>query len=395
MPKIVRVVTRLNIGGPAQHVVALSEELDRFGWETLLLIGEPQTLEGNMGHLLSQRKIRWMRIPSMGRELQPWKDFSAWITLLRTLLAERPEVLHTHTAKAGALGRLAGIAYRLLRRKRLVMIHTFHGHVLTGYFSPAASWVFRTAERWLALFTDCLIAVSPLLREDLVRLGVAPQEKIRVISLGLPLQHLRAIGPPPSEGPPAVGLVGRLVPVKNHALFLEAIRLLSQGNGGSRMRFLVIGDGELRQSLEFQADRMGLRDLVQFTGWQMDLPSIYSALHIVCLTSRNEGTPVSLIEAMAAGRPIVATDVGGVRGLLQDEGRSSAIPRGSFEIGTRGLLVAPDDAQALAQALLFLAEHPERCAQLGQAGSHFAHEHFSLERLGQDLNQLYRSLLVR
>jgi glycosyltransferase involved in cell wall biosynthesis len=139
---------------------------------------------------------------------------------------------------------------------------------------------------------------------------------------------------------------------------------------------------------------MGLRSHIRFTGWQSDLPLVYGPLHIVCLTSRNEGTPVCLIEAMAAGRPIVATDVGGVRGLLQNEAKPSAIPRGSFEIGTRGLLVASDDAQGLAQALLFLAEHPDRCAQLAQAGQRFAHEHFSLERLVEGLDRLYRELLT-
>jgi glycosyltransferase involved in cell wall biosynthesis len=216
---MMRVITRLNIGGPAQQAAALSEELARLGWETLLAIGTPEPSEGNMEHLLAQRNIRWTRIPWMRRGLHPVRDFLAWGVLLRTLLAEKPQILHTHTAKAGALGRSAGITYRILSRKPLKMVHTYHGHVLTDYFSPVASSVFRTIERSLALFTDCLIAVSPLVRDDLVRLRVAPQEKIRVVPLGFPLQHLKAVGPPPEEGPPAVGIVGRLVPVKNHTLF--------------------------------------------------------------------------------------------------------------------------------------------------------------------------------
>lgn len=394
--KIVRIIARLNIGGPARQVVFLSDEMTRLGWSTLLILGQPDPTEGDMGYLLANRSVRFLRLPTLQRKIRPLKDLKAWWDILRSLFQERPHILHTHTAKAGALGRSAGWVYRGLTRRPLKMVHTFHGHVLEGYFDRFRTQLFCRLERFLARPTDCLIAVSESVRQDLVSLRIAPASKIRVIPLGLPLQSLLKVDPPAPGTPIRIGMVGRLVPIKNHKLLFEAIQILKKEGAEGPFQFVLIGDGELRSSLEVQAQRMGIGTFVQFTGWQSQMPAVYEGLHLVCLTSQNEGTPVSLIEAMAAARPVVATDVGGVRGLLTDshpKTNGAAIPQGSFEVGQRGILIPSGDAQGLAQSLRFLATHPEVGLKLGESGRRFVAERFSQERLLQDIDRLYREFL--
>ncbi len=391
--KIVRIITRLNIGGPAQQAVALSEQMSRLGWNTLLITGAPAAGEGDMGYLLDGKNIRHRHLPAMGRPLHPFRDLKAFCLILQCLFQEKPDILHTHTAKAGALGRAAAWVYRLWTRAPLKVFHTFHGHVLEGYFGKAKTALFCSIERWLARRTDGLIAVSAAVREDLVHRSIAPAAKIRVVHLGLPLKPLLDIPPPPFQKPLRVGIVGRLAPIKNHALFLKAARLLQENNPAELFRFLVIGDGEERPALEKRSAELGLRDpMLRFSGWETDRIAIYRTLDIVCLTSRNEGTPVSILEAMAAARPVISTKVGGVVDLL-----GAAEKNGSsqgFEIRTRGLAIPSDDEKILAEALRTLAANPELARRLGSAGREFAAREFGVDRLMRDLDRLYRETPV-
>ncbi len=383
--KVVRLIARLNVGGPAVHVILLSEAMGREGWQTLLVKGREGPKEGDMLALARAKGVSTHLLPELGRELAPAADLRSLVRLLGLLWRERPEVVHTHTAKAGAVGRAAALLYNALAglsgRPRAKLFHTFHGHVLRGYFGPAKSRLFLAVERWLARRSTALITLSEGLRRELVELGVAPEERFRVIPLGLELKpfltatpgQLRAeLGLAP--GAPLVGLVGRLVPIKAVDQFLEAAGAVAEAR--PEAHFVVIGDGELRGALEAQADALGLAGTVHFLGFRFDLERLYPDLDVVALSSRNEGTPVSLIEAMAAGRPVVATRVGGVPDLVED--------------GESGLLVPPDDPKALAEAILSLLGSPERRRAMGERGRARVYPALDISRLAADLKALYQ-----
>ncbi len=385
--KIVRVIARLNIGGPAHQTVLLSHALHNDTWETTLAVGALDPSEGDASYLLERTPCRWVRIPELQRSIRPWKDLAAAWKLFRLLRQEKPDILHTHTAKAGTLGRLAGIGYRLTTRRPLKMVHTFHGHVFQGYFGFVPTKFFLAIERWLATHTDRLIAVSNAVKEDLVALKIGRPEKIQVIPLGLNLEQLLGLnGRTTTSDPVKIGIVGRLVPIKNHQLFLQAIEKLK----AAPLEAIVVGDGELREPLEKMCRALDISERVRFTGWQQDLPSVYGPLDIVCLSSLNEGTPVSLIEALAAGKAVVSTDVGGVRDLVGPP--VEPIDRKPFQLCRHGILVRSGDAEGFAKALQFLIEHPQRREQMGQQGRAFVRERFLFGRLVRDIEQLYRRL---
>lgn len=382
--KVLRIMDRLNTGGPAIHAVLLTKHMNPGGsaphWTTVLVAGQVGENEGSMEWLAEREGVRFLSVPSLGRELHPLKDLSTFWSLLQIIRAERPDVVHTHKSKAGTLGRLAA---RLCGVP--VIVHTFHGHVLHGYFSEAKSKVFRLIERAMAVLSHRIIAVSPKVKEDLIRHGVAGAEKIGVVYLGLDLKRfeqaarnaggLRAeLGLTPQT--PLIGLVARLVPIKNVPLFLEAAKLILAERPDAR--FVVAGDGELRAELEALAGSLGIAEKVSFLGFRSDLERIYPDLDVLCLTSDNEGSPVSLIEGLAAGCAAVSTDVGGVTDVLEDGKCGALVPRG--------------DAAALARAVLELVKNPAKRAALGEAGRLSARR-FSIERLVVDLDNLYKSLL--
>lgn len=400
--KIVRVIARLNVGGPAHQVVLLSHAFNDNRWESVLVTGDPSSSEGNAEYLLHQRPCRLLRIPELKRRIHPVHDLVAVWKLFRLLLREKPAILHTHTAKAGTIGRCAGIAYRLLTGKPLRMVHTFHGHVLSGYFGYWTTQLFLQIERWLAARTDCLIAVSQAVKQELISFGIGSDSTIRVIPLGLDLQELLAlpIQEPRDPGPIRVGFVGRLVPIKNPFLLLEAARQLSRQPAGFSFELFLIGDGELRPALEKRAKELGISRQIRFLGWRRDLAFIYRMLDILCLTSKNEGTPVSLIEALAAGKPVIATDVGGVRELFEGNLNGSekptpsrtSIPAGTFEIFPHGLLVNPGDPAGLVQGLEWFLKNPETGLQMGRIGRDYVRKQFPVSRLVSDIRQLYEEL---
>ena len=399
--KCLRVITRLNVGGPAIHAVLLSSALDTERFATTLVSGALDEGEGDLSEAAARTGVRHLRCPTLCRPMAPWRDAVTFVWLLRLIWRDRPQIVHTHLAKAGALGRLAAWLYNTLgsgRRagRRAVVVHTFHGHVLDSYFSPWLSRFFITIERWLARRTDCLIAVSPAVRDSLLQLEIGRPDQWRVVRLGLNLAPFADLPMPQEAGAVRLGMVGRLVPIKNPSLLLQAVTRIHRRWPDGVASSVIVGDGPLRPQLEREAGALGIQPLVRFTGWQRDLPSVYRDLDIVCLTSRNEGTPVALIEAMAAGRAVVATDVGGVHDLLDESGGDSAAhqPCG-FRVTPRGVLVRPDDAQAFAEALGMLVSDGMLRRRLGDAARAYVVERFSADRLVREIAALYEQELAR
>jgi glycosyltransferase involved in cell wall biosynthesis len=380
-PTVVRIIARLNVGGPALHVTHLTAGL-RDRYPTLLVAGRVDEGEAEYRGGGGERAVPVEDVAELGRAIRPWDDLVALVKLVRLLRRARPAIVHTHTAKAGVLGRIAALLVGVPIR-----VHTFHGHVFHGYFGPVATRVFLAVERLLARRTTCILTVSESQAEELAgKYRICARERIRVMPLGLDLdrfQHgdrdrLRAelrseIGA--GDGP-VVSIVGRLVPIKNHDLFLDgAARLLRRGVAAT---FVIVGGGPEEARLRERAHAEGLGDRVRFLGWRADLERIYAGSDVVALTSRNEGTPVCLIEALAAGCAVAATDVGGVRDVLED--------------GRAGLLVPPGDADGLAFALERLLTDPPLRRSLAQRGPGSARRRYAVQRLLDDMAALYTEL---
>jgi glycosyltransferase involved in cell wall biosynthesis len=387
---IARVIARLNIGGPAIQAILMTEAFLRKGYRSLLLTGEVPSGEGSMEYLARDRGVVPISISTMSRRISWYDDLTALWELVRIFYREKPVVVHTHTAKAGTLGRLAAMAAGVP-----VRIHTFHGHVFRGYFSPFVTRLFLGVERFLARHTDCVIAISQSQKRELVDVyRIAPAEKVSVIPLGIDLGPFLGVEGRngmlrTSLGCDAetflVGWVGRLTPIKDPDLFLACARHLVDGSG--TIRFALIGDGELREQCETKAAEPELRLTVSLTGWRQHLERIYADLDVVVLSSINEGTPVSLLEVMASGRPFVSTDVGGVRDLMIGPSKR----QGEFEVFDNGILV-PRNPEVMADAVAYLMENPGMRCAMGQAGRRFVRSRFSSERLADDLEFLYLSL---
>lgn len=398
--KIIRVIARLNIGGPAIHAILLTAGLNGDRFTTKLVTGRVGGFEGDMEYYARKMNVVPLVIPGLGQDVAPANDVQVLFRLLRLLWDEQPAILHTHTGKAGILGRLAAVLYNagafLVGRRRIKMVHTFHGHVFHGYFGPLSSRLLVIAERMLALVTDRIVTVSDSIKNDLVaRYRICAAGKITIVPLGLDFRwvsaldayrgRLRAKFDVPHSAV-TLGVVGRLTAIKNHAMLVAAMDLLTQRD----LRLFVIGEGELRPELERVVRDRGLSERVLFTGWREEPAEIYADLDVVCLTSRNEGTPVVMIEAMAAGKPIVATRVGGVADLMI--GEPARHPDG-FERFANGILVPSDDVRAFAAAVGYLAERPDVRRAMGSAGQTSAMSRFSRVRLVRDTKTLYTELL--
>jgi glycosyltransferase involved in cell wall biosynthesis len=403
--RIFRVIARLNIGGPAIHAISLCERLGRVGYQTCLVCGKVSPHEGDMSYLASEKKIEPLMIENLGRELSLLGDFSALTALRFQARRFDPHIIHTHTAKAGTLGRLTGMSLNATRRERsrTKIVHTFHGHVFHSYFGPLKSLAFVLIERFLARFTDRIVVVSPLMKKEICRTySIADPEKVTVIPLGFDLEGFRvkwdageamrkSFFPDAPMGFSVVGIVGRLTQVKNHMMFLEAAKGLMETARGPDLRFLIVGDGELKEALMNQARKLGLSQRVAFSGWQKDMGSVYRAMDVVALTSLNEGTPVTLIEAMAAAKPVVGTEVGGVPDLLGPVDKRES---GGYKVAERGILVPSSKPEIMTKALLHLIENREWAIQKAEKASRFAFDRFSLERLVRDMETLYEDLMA-
>jgi glycosyltransferase involved in cell wall biosynthesis len=376
-----RVITRLNIGGPAIHVALLASRLDPTRYETLLVSGVESSDEGNMLELGRLPPIEPTIVPTLGRAISPLDDIRALAGLVSLARAFKPEIVHTHLAKAGALGRVAA----RLAGARLV-VHTYHGSVFRGYFGQRESAVYLGIEQALARITTRIVAITSGQKADLINLGIAPGSKIVEIPLGLDLDQFRqlparesaiaALGLPPDGQ--YVAIVARLVPIKDIPTFLRALARLTESL--PELRGIVVGDGPERGAVEGIARDLGLGNRCRFLGWRADLPNVYAASDVVVLSSLNEGSPVSVIEAMAACRAVVATAVGGVPDVVGE---------------ATGILVPPGDHRPLADAIVSLLKDPERRAELGRNGREVAFRRFGSDRLVADVDRLYVDLLGR
>jgi len=382
--RVLRVIARLNVGGPALHVTYLARGLAERGYETTLVAGEVGRGEASMAFVADRAGVEVVRLPGLSRELSPVHDAVAAWRLARIIRRVRPDVVHTHTAKAGAVGRAAAL---LAGPRRPVVVHTFHGHVLRGYFGRAGTLAFRAIETILARATDRLIAVSPEVRDELVGLGVAPASKFSVVRLGIELEPRVAFDGDPAEvrrrhGIGAdrfvVGWFGRMTAVKRTDDLLTTLAVLRER--GVDALLLLVGDGDDRERLEQQAHDLGLARSCLFLGYQQDVAPWYAVCDAVILTSASEGTPVTIIEALAAGRAVVSTRVGGVPDVVDD--------------GETGFLVGPGDTHALAERLELLARDPERRAAMGASGRERVLRRYAVERLVDDVDGLYRELLA-
>jgi glycosyltransferase involved in cell wall biosynthesis len=400
----VRVIDRLNIGGPAKHVVWLTAGLEAAGFDTTLISGTVAAGEGDMIYFARAAGVSPLIISQMSREIG-LRDIVVIGKLFWHFLKLKPDIIHTHKAKAGAAGRVAAAIYKLatpsiliLRPRRCRIVHTYHGHIFHGYYGPARTRLLVAIERVLArICTDRVIVLSQQQFSEIsgtYRIG--RPEQIQVVPLGLDLDEINNTRTSLREdmgvcgAETAIGIVGRLCEVKNHGMFLEAAaRLLHQS--ATRACFFVIGDGHLRTTLEQQAARLGISDAVNFTGFREDAVSLYGALDIVALTSVNEGTPLTLIEAMCCGRAVAVTEVGGVQDLMG--ARRDAID--GFTVWDHGVTSPSGDVGAFSRALRFLIERPELRDRMGASGRAFASMRMSKERLLRDVEQIYCELAGR
>lgn len=394
--KILRIIARLNIGGPAIHTILLTKGLDRSRFESLLVCGSIGKDEGDMSYYAREKDIEPLFIPQLRRELNFFNDLISFLIILRLIFTKRPDIIHTHTAKAGTLGRAAGIIYNICNifsDRKIKLVHTFHGHIFEGYFCAFNTKLFIYIERALSFFTSKIITVSEAVKNELIALGISNYNKIEVIPLGFELDKFLDVIQRESDVL-FVGVVGRLVTIKNHYLFLNSAAKLLKEKPGVGMRFKIIGDGELRKELVDYSRMLGISDYVDFLGWQKDLVKVYLGLDIVALTSLNEGTPVSIIEAMASARPVVATNVGGIGDLLGSEIINVSNPESNFRVLERGIVAESEDVNGFTEALIYLLDNPKLRKNMGISGREYVRSNFGKERLISDVEQLYIALLL-
>lgn len=365
-----------------------------------------------MSYFAHQYGIEPYLIPEMSRELSPKDIVSLW-KIYRFLRREEPTIIDTHTAKAGTLGRIAGFVYRwltpaaLLGRPRHVrFVHTYHGHIFHSYYGKTKTWFFLTIERILArVTTDKIVVVSEQqYREIHEKYGIGKAEQLAVVPYGLdfaPFENWRQNRPilrselKATSEEILIGIVGRLTKVKNHSLFLRVARMWQDEAARVDLppvRFVIIGDGELRKSLEAEAAALDLKNVV-FLGERNDQHVFYPALDIVALTSLNEGMPLTLIEAMSNGRPVISTAVGGVVDLLGTSGGETE--KNSYAVEGRGIAVASNDAESFLKGLKQLAKDADLRHNLGKKGAEFVRQKYSKERLLVDTRRLYESLNLK
>lgn len=395
MPRVLRIFNRLVVGGPVLNVTYLTKYMAP-AFETLLVVGERESHEKSAEHLAHQLGIDFVTVKGMGRSVNPASDYFAYREIKKLIRSFKPDIVHTHAAKPGALGRLAAYSEEVP-----VILHTFHGHVFHSYFNPVKTRFFIQTERFLAKRSDAIIAISEQQKKELVSdFRIAPEEKTTVVPLGFDLDRFR-IGQEEkrrkfrkefnlSDDEIAIGIIGRLVPVKNHYLFLKAIKHVFD-KSSKKVKAFIIGDGETREDLQNLAREVNIPfSTVQsvehvhplvFTSWRSDIDCINAGLDIICLTSLNEGTPVSLIEAQAANKPVVSTRVGGVADIVTE--------------GETALLADVGDTEMFCDHILRLVQDDQLRTKLGENSFRHVMERFSYQRLVSDMSRLYYELLER
>jgi glycosyltransferase involved in cell wall biosynthesis len=407
--RILRLIARLNVGGPARHVVWLNEALAgeelRDEFEPLLVTGTVPPGEEDMTAFAAAHGVTPRIVPSMSREMSARDLIAVW-DVWRLMVRFRPDIVHSHTAKAGAVGRLAGLLYRFftlsmlrMRPRRCRFVHTYHGHIFHHYYGAAKTRIVLLIERLLARFnTDRLIVLGEQqLHEIRDTFDVGRAEQYVVVPLGIDLSVLDSPGPgaalrsvlgiDPTET--VVGIVGRLAAIKNHDLFLRVASRV-----GDSARFVIYGDGGERDRLARRAAELGIADRVLFAGTR-DAREIYASLDVAALTSLNEGTPLAIIEAMAAGKPVISTAVGGVVDLLGPVEQHVEANGATFEIRQRGITAASEDDAGFAAGLAHLLGDEPLRRRLVDRGKKYVEAKHTKERLVRDIVRIYRELGVR
>lgn len=394
MPRVLRIINRLNLGGPTYNASYLSRYMDE-RYETLLLSGMKDDTEASSEFIAESMGLKPVYIPDMHRSINPFKDRKAFAEVKRIIREFKPDIVHTHAAKAGALGRLAAHQCGVP-----VIVHTFHGHVFHSYFHPLKTRMFLEIERYLAKRSSAIIAISNLQKQELCdTFRVCSSDKVRVIPLGFNLTRFQDDKLNKrrqfreqyniADDEVAIGIVGRLVPIKNHQLFLAGIDYLRK-HTDKKIRAFIIGDGESRAEVEGYCREFDLpfittgfkeaKALVTFTSWIKEVDVAYAGLDIIALTSFNEGTPVSLIEAQAADKPIVSTEVGGIKDVVQPN--------------KTALLSPSNDVDGLGSNLLRLVDDDMLRNTMGNNAYEYINERYNYTRLVKDMTTLYDELLA-
>ena len=393
MPRVLRILNRLIVGGPLLNASYLTKYMAP-EFETMLVVGEKEAHEKDASFFTDQLGIKPVYVPEMGRSISPLKDYGAYKKIKQLIREFKPDIVHTHAAKPGAIGRLAAAAMKVP-----VIVHTYHGHVFHSYFNSAKTKVFINIERYLGKKSSAIIAISEQQHRELVTdFRIAPANKFRIVPLGLDLdkfatgneaqrQSFRtAYGI--TDDTIVITITGRMVPVKNHELFLQGINYLLQ-QSPKKIKAFIVGDGETRAAMEIKARELGIgfsteNDVVYdqplvFTSWRSDIDLINAGSDIITLTSFNEGTPVSLIEAHAAGKPVVSTRVGGIEAVVDEK--------------VTGLLSDINDVQGYCNNLLELVNNDALRQQFGEVAAAKVKEKYSYQRLVNDMKGLYWELL--
>jgi len=393
MPRVLRIINRLNLGGPTYNAAYLSKYLSP-EFETMLVAGIKEDDEASSEFIVEEMGLRPVFIPEMRREINISNDRNAYSKIKDIIKEFKPDIVHTHAAKAGTLGRLA--AHQM---KVPVILHTFHGHVFHSYFNPLKTFLFKNIERYLSNRSTRIIAISDLQKHELCDVyKVSPPGKTVVIPLGFDLSRFWTNQDELRDGfrkkygiadnTLIVSIVGRIVPVKNHDFFIRAFAAAKQKSNGKVVAF-IIGDGDDRTLMETLAKSLRLTvstpelpqpgaDVV-FTSWIQQVEQPLAGSDIIAMTSLNEGTPVSLIEAQAAGKPIISTEVGGIRNVV--------IP------GESALLSPSADQDTFVANLVKLLNEKQVRERMSGTGRPFVSAHFHFERLVDDTRKLYRELL--
>jgi glycosyltransferase involved in cell wall biosynthesis len=386
MPKVLRIINRFNIGGPTYNATFLTQFIDA-DFETLLVGGLPEADEKDSLHIPEKYGVKPVLIPEMKRLPDFRSDRAAYRKLKSIIREYKPDIVHTHAAKAGALGRRAAKKCGVP-----VIVHTYHGHIFHSYFGRLKTILYKNIERRLARISDGIVAISPIQKLELSdEHRICRADKIKVIPLGFDLEQFREdlAGKRMEtrsrfllqDDEVAVAIVGRLAPVKNHGLFLDAVGLLLKK--GLKARFFIVGDGSEKVNIAPRVEQLNeaYGRCIEMTSWITDIATFNAGMDIICLSSDNEGTPVSLIEAQACGLPVVTTDAGGVRDIVKD--------------GETGFIVPRKDPEAFAEKLGMLIEEKKIREKMSQNGWSFVEHQFSYKTLARSMSDYYRMLLAK
>jgi glycosyltransferase involved in cell wall biosynthesis len=387
MIKVLRIINRFNLGGPTFNAALLTRYLED-DFETLLIGGVPDEGETDSLHILEKYDVKPIIIPELIRNPNPVSDRKAYRKIKAIIEEFKPDIVHTHASKAGVLGRKAAISCGVK-----TIVHTYHGHVFHSYFGKFKTHLIKSLERNLAKKSSGIVAISNLQKDELVKKHrICAADKVKVVPLGFDLSSFLQDNPAKraqvrndyniEARDVAIAIVGRLAPIKNHSFFLKVIDQLLE-KGVLNIKVFIVGDGSERELIEKISNSLNKKygQKITLTSWIFDIATFNKGMDIICLTSDNEGTPVSLIEAQASGLPVISTDVGGVRDIVLD--------------GESGFITKLDDIETYVEKLRLLVENEKLRVKFAATGRDFVTSRFNYERLAKDMSAYYRELLKK